>query len=127
MPDIRSIHFNAQTRTAEENIPELLAKPRALDAMLDLPDDARSLESTASEISMADRQAAEWSSETAARYHLQTLLANQDSERLYEMTSPDRPALVPDMRLERDRELTVAGSRNVSFIQTSRSIPIFGT
>ncbi len=124
---IRGIHFNAQTDTAASQIPNLLIKPKQLGGMLSLPEEIRGLESTLPERNAADQVTENWTAETAARFYLQTLLENQDSERLAEITSPERPELVPDMQLERAEEVQLVASQNISFIQTARSLPVFGT
>lgn len=127
MTRIRGIHFNALSEIARTGIPNLLDKPTKLNGMLSMPEELRSLESTPVEINTADRTTTTWTSETAARFYLQTLLENQDSEQLAEITSPERPELIPDMQLERSDEGQLAPSKSVAFTQTSRSIPIFGT
>ncbi|HEX8450526.1 MAG TPA: M4 family metallopeptidase [Longimicrobium sp.] len=65
--------------------------------------------------------------EAAARGHLQALLEGQGSDRLAAITSPERPELVPDLKLERQREQVLMETDTVSFVQTARSIPVFGT
>jgi bacillolysin len=129
MPKFRSINFNAQREAVASAVPEMLRTPSQLHGLLRTPTGEaaaaigrdETLESRGSEIIES------WSVETAARSHLQTLLENQNSERLAEITSPDRPELVPDMRMEASREQPLTGTHTVTFQQTSKSIPIFGT
>lgn len=127
MPKFHAITFNAQAHAVEDAIPGMLGAPEQLQAMVHGETGA------AAEAALDDgrreqvRAAAEWSMETAARSHLQTLLENQESEPLARITSPDRPQLVPDLQLESSRNQPLTGTHTVSFQQTARSIPIFGT
>jgi|GEM_PF-612555 len=129
MPKFHAISFNTQHDVVAASVPETLSVPGELHGFLHDPTGAASgamggdpeLEARASETTAA------WSMETAARSHLQTLLENQGSERLAAITSPDNPALVPDLTMESAREQPLTGNQTVRFQQTARSIPIFGS
>jgi bacillolysin len=63
--------------------------------------------------------------EAAARIHLSAVLGGQEQPATMRgLTAPDRPELVPDLRL-RDTE-TLQQTSIVRFVQTKRAIPIFG-
>lgn len=64
MARIRSIHFNAQADVGISAIDNLLLKPQALSAMLDLPDDLRSAEASTDDQIRADNVSSQWNTET---------------------------------------------------------------
>ena len=66
------------------------------------------------------------SAETAGRLYLQTYLEDAESEPLETVTRPDRPDLVPDMRLVASTDVAPLAARSVVFEQTWKSIPVFG-
>lgn len=43
------------------------------------------------------------------------------------LTSPEKPQLVPDLAIEESREQHLTASSVVSYQQTSKSIPVFGS
>jgi bacillolysin/neutral peptidase B len=123
---LNSISFNAQRDRVASMAPEMLHVPHIL------------FEKTAAgiggvtvfSVDAATKSAfapAPLSVEAAARGHLQALLEGQGSDRLAAITSPERPELVPDLKLERQREQALMETDTVSFVQTARSIPVFGT
>jgi bacillolysin len=64
--------------------------------------------------------------ESAARMYLSAMLGGQDqSPSVRGLSAPERPELVPDLRL-RDTH-TLRDTSLVRFVQTKRSIPIFGS
>ncbi len=63
---------------------------------------------------------------TAGRIYLQTYLEDAGSESLARIARPDRPELVPDMRLVSNNEVAPLAARSVVFDQTWKGIPIFG-
>jgi bacillolysin len=129
MPTFFTLNFNAQGDAVSDAIPVMLRAPNQLFGLLHNPTgDAAAAIQTAPEIEDRGTSAAsQWTRETAARFYLQTLLENQDSERLREITAPDRPELVPDLEIVAVREQPLTGTETVTFHQTAKSIPIFGT
>jgi len=67
------------------------------------------------------------SDEAATRTLLQTYLEDAGNEFLLDITSPDRPELVPDMRAEGAGAAPDLNSRSVTYQQASDAIPIFGS
>lgn len=129
MAKFHAISFNAQRDAVASQIPEMLSVPQQLHGYLYAPTGEAAAAAAADPglESRASEATSEWSMELAARSHLQTLLVHQDSERLTRMTSPDNPALVPDLELRSSRDQPLTGTHTVSFQQTARSIPIFGS
>jgi bacillolysin len=64
--------------------------------------------------------------EAAARHFLSQVLIEEDTPTTIELTAPERPEVVPDLRLSRVQEQPGTGSRLVRFSQTKDNIPIFG-
>ncbi|MGC1851998.1 MAG: M4 family metallopeptidase [Solirubrobacterales bacterium] len=64
--------------------------------------------------------------EAAARHFLSEVLTEEDTPTMLEITAPERPEVVPDLRLARVQERPETGSRLVRFNQTKESIPVFG-
>jgi Zn-dependent metalloprotease len=64
--------------------------------------------------------------ETMARTYLDAILTERSGE-LFALTAPDRPEMVPDLRLTEVQDSPLTPTRVLKFIQTSKSVPIFGT
>lgn len=64
--------------------------------------------------------------ESASRAILQTYLEDAGSETMAEVTSPDRPELVPDLLLEGDTAVPDLQARSVAYQQSAAAVPIFG-
>lgn len=77
-------------------------------------------------VESADHWRAPPGAETAGRMYLQTYLEDSQNEDLNAATSPDRPELVPNMRLVGAADVAPINSRAVAFEQLERNIPIFG-
>lgn len=127
MARIHSLHFNAQSETAASVVPKLFKTTAALDGLLSLPEHMRSAAPLSVEAEARANIASAWNFETATRYHLQTVLEEQGSERLAEITSPQSPELIPDMKVESERDMALTATRMVAYQQTSKKVPIFGT
>ncbi|WP_446809009.1 M4 family metallopeptidase [Methylomonas sp. 2BW1-5-20] len=127
MARIHSLHFNAQSETAATVVPKLFKSTAALNGLLSLPEYIRSAAVPSVEEEARAHIASAWNFETATRYHLQTLLEGQGSEQLTNITSPQSPELIPDMKLESERDMVLTATRMVSYQQTSKKVPIFGT
>lgn len=67
------------------------------------------------------------SDEAACRRHLQTFLEDSGEESLARITAPDRPELVPDMRLSATAAEPNLSANSVVFQQSAHAIPIFGS
>lgn len=67
------------------------------------------------------------SDEAAARYFLNNLLHRDARPTLRGMTAPERPEMVPDLRMIGTQEVPQTKTRLVRFEQTQSAIPIFGT
>jgi bacillolysin len=68
------------------------------------------------------------SDEAAARFHLSKLLEPETDEPAFRsVVAPDRPELVPNLRLVDTQELPQTKTRLVRFEQTHGQIPIFGS
>jgi bacillolysin len=78
------------------------------------------------EMSIVRDRLARSNEETASRLLLQTYLEDADSESLLSITSPERPELVPNMRLENSALTPDLNARSVTYQQLSSRIPIFG-
>lgn len=65
--------------------------------------------------------------ESAARFFLGGLLENESRVGLRGIAAPERPAVVPDLRLQQVQESPLTDTRIVSFDQVRTAIPIFGT
>lgn len=66
------------------------------------------------------------SAETASRLYLQTYLEDAQSDALAQVTAPDRPQLMPDLRLQASTPVDGLSARAVVFEQTWKNIPVFG-
>jgi hypothetical protein len=64
--------------------------------------------------------------EHASREYLQSFFTGMGHE-FEELTSPDRPELIPDFQLKGVSLVPLTKSRTVEFQQTEKAIPIFGT
>lgn len=64
--------------------------------------------------------------ETMARTYLDAILSERKGE-LFPLTAPDKPEMVPDLHLTEVQDSPLTPTRVLKFIQTSRSVPIFGT
>lgn len=64
--------------------------------------------------------------EAAARYFLSQVLTEEDTQPAREIVAPERPEVVPDLRLARIQEQPETESRLIRFDQTKEHIPIFG-
>jgi Zn-dependent metalloprotease len=64
--------------------------------------------------------------ETVARTYLDAILTERSGE-LFALTAPDRPEMVPDLRLTEVQDSPLTPTRVLKFVQTSKSVPIFGT
>jgi bacillolysin len=68
------------------------------------------------------------SDEAAARFHLSNLLEPETKQPAFRsVVAPDRPELVPNLRLVDTQELPQTKTRLVRFEQTHGQIPIFGS
>jgi bacillolysin len=67
------------------------------------------------------------SEEAAARSYLSQLLGRDARPTLRSLTAPDRPEIVPDMRLQATQRSGITNTNVVKFVQTKSSIPIFGS
>jgi Zn-dependent metalloprotease len=66
------------------------------------------------------------SAETAGRLYLQTYLEDAQNEGLAAVASPDRPELVPDLRLLSSTLAAPLAARSMVFEQTWKGISVFG-
>lgn len=64
--------------------------------------------------------------ETMARTYLDAILTERSGE-LFALTAPDSPEMVPDLRLTEVQDSPLTPTRVLKFIQSSKSVPIFGT
>ena len=64
--------------------------------------------------------------ETVARTYLDAILTERSGE-LFALTAPDRPEMVPDLHLTEVQDSPLTPTRVLKFIQTRKSVPIFGT
>jgi bacillolysin len=66
--------------------------------------------------------------ESVARAYLNAILSERGGE-LSPLTAPDKPEieLVPDLRLEEVQDFHLTPTRVLKFVQTSKSVPVFGT
>jgi bacillolysin len=64
--------------------------------------------------------------EAAARHFLDQVLTREDTTATMGIVAPERPEVVPDLRLVRVQEQPDAESRLVRFAQTKENIPVFG-
>jgi Zn-dependent metalloprotease len=107
MSGLERFHFHAAERPREE----LESRP-----------EFRGVRSAA-----ADRVDAGFSSdEGAARHYLGQILDEDERSAMRGIVAPERPEVVPDLRLESVQELPGTGTRLVRFDQTKDSIPVFG-
>lgn len=109
-----SIHFNLADRS-DEDARELGARPlRARDfgrGAADAPSGAQRFENE----------------EAAARFYLSQALGRDARPAIRSLTAPDRPEVVPDLRLRDTRRSPLTQTSVVRFGQTAGAIPIFGT
>ncbi len=115
MSEFQKLHFHADVQDA----PESERAPERLRGAL------RSTEPDA-EAAAAPRSA-DWNDEKAARHYIESFLAESKKPGVRGLTAPERPQVVPDLRLEATKESPLTGTRVVEFSQTSRSVPIFGS
>ncbi|UIJ70332.1 M4 family metallopeptidase [Aurantimonas sp. HBX-1] len=66
------------------------------------------------------------SPETASRLYLQTYLTDAGSEALAQISTPDSPALAPDLRLVTSSRTEQLFAQTLVYEQTWKSIPVFG-
>jgi bacillolysin len=78
--------------------------------------------------SSEDNPAREFNSdEAAARHYLGRLLGSDPRPGLRGLSAPDRPDVVPDLKLIDTREVAQTRTRLVRFEQTRAAIPVFGS
>jgi bacillolysin len=116
MPRFYKISFNA-TESGEGTS----MKSKSLDKVLrKLGDQTMGLSPELSRMSVMN-------DEHASRFYLQNFLLGMDDTVLGDMTSPQRPELVPNFSMKAAREEKLTASKSVEFQQTEKTIPIFGT
>jgi len=64
--------------------------------------------------------------ETVARTYLQRIFSARDDD-LRSLLAPERPELVPDLKLAHIEDSPLTPTRVVKFFQTKQTVPIFGT
>ncbi len=64
--------------------------------------------------------------EHASRVYLQTFLLGMGNESMGEITSLERPELVPNFLLQAVNEVQLTKSKTIAFQQAEKSVPIFG-
>lgn len=67
------------------------------------------------------------SDEAAARFYLDQLFDRDERPGVRGLTAPERPQVVPDLRLVETHAIPAAGTRVLRFQQFERDIPVFGT
>jgi len=67
------------------------------------------------------------SEEAAARFYLSRLFGRDTRPSLRGLTAPERPEVVPDMRLRDSQRSPLTGTWTVRFVQTKATIPVFGS
>jgi Zn-dependent metalloprotease len=65
--------------------------------------------------------------EAAARFYLDQLFDRDERPGVRSLTAPERPQVVPDLRLVETHAIPTAGTRVLRFQQYERDIPVFGT
>jgi bacillolysin len=65
--------------------------------------------------------------EAAARFYLNNILQRDVSPTLRGLTAPERPEVVPDLRLRDTQRSALTKTSIVRFVQTKAAIPIFGS
>ena len=65
--------------------------------------------------------------EAAARYYLDQLLGRDERPALQELTAPNEPRVVPDLRLVETYDLAGTRTKVLRFQQLQHEIPVFGT
>lgn len=117
MSGFRSIHFAIDPERIATEQPRLQSMQRSLS-----PQDSGILQGG---LPGLDRMTSV-NSETASRLFLQTYLEDAGSEQLLEITSPENPQLIPEMRVMATSNTPGLSATTVSFQQTAQQIPIFG-
>lgn len=120
MPKFIKLHFDSALREAAPSgsaekirIPESIEKDVRSADRQPTPPESRS---------MTEGQ----SDESVARAYLGGILEERGRE-LYPLTAPDDPAIVPDLHVVEIQDSPLTPTRVVKFIQTSKSVPVFGT
>jgi bacillolysin len=70
---------------------------------------------------------ASMSEEAAARRYLSHILGRDARASVRGLTAPERPEVVPDMRLQDTQRSGITNTNIVRFVQTKSSVPIFGS
>jgi Zn-dependent metalloprotease len=96
---------------------EILAQTKAVTGP------ARSVRRGAGPIALAGRN----NDESAARHYLAQVLDRDPRPAVRSLSAPERPEVVPDMRLEDIKEQPLTKTRLVRFGQTRLTVPIFGS
>lgn len=65
--------------------------------------------------------------EAAARFYVGQVLSRDERPRVRTLSAPERPAVMPDLRLRATQQVPSSSDRLVTFDQTASSIPIFGS
>lgn len=65
--------------------------------------------------------------EAAARYFLSNVFADDGRPAVRSLTAPDRPEVVPDLKLCDSKQSRLTDSSTVRFVQTKSAVPIFGS
>jgi bacillolysin/neutral peptidase B len=109
-----SIHFNVTDR-ADQDLEAVGARPLALrgggPARAGAPEAGPGFNSE----------------EAAARFYLSRLFGRDERASLRGLTAPERPEVVPDMRLRDSQRSPLTGTWTVRFVQTKATIPVFGS
>jgi Zn-dependent metalloprotease len=110
VPTTLGIHFNLADRS-DADAAELGARPTRVRGVGRAGAGARRFENE----------------EAAARFYLSQALGRDERPAVRGLTAPDRPEVVPDLRLRDSRSTALTGTTVVRFDQTAGAIPIFGT
>ncbi len=128
MPQFIKLHFdstNLEPKSAPPGLAEAVRLPSALEGMA-----AGGLESAGLESFFEPSPAAGvmkgLNDEAAARTYLDAILTERKGA-LAPLIAPDRPEMVPDLRMAEVQDSPLTPTRVVKFVQTSKSVPIFGT
>jgi Zn-dependent metalloprotease len=65
--------------------------------------------------------------EAAARHYLAQVIARDTRPRMRGLTAPERPTVMPDVRIRSTQQVPSSNDRLITFDQTRYSIPIFGS